>query len=884
MNRFNKSNLWADFAKSLDVPIGVDARLRDAADLVTIVAPLLRNTAVAAIPVTETTIAATIVGSVVAAAIAVPALMILCNLVEQETQLQLAIKRIYDDEIAFDNRIQLLADRLHITLPVKQVVNIVYQVSIPPSRGFNGDPIVGSGGFHDVTVVKSVSYLWSLGPAVAEYLTFRLATPCTSPDILYGVERIGEQFRLLLCPDPLIITEQSNYQRDLDQGSLNLYNSKNSTKINNTHTWDIRSYINNYNTLQKFLNQENGSEFKLFVEQFVAMHIQTVVKTTISTNMAYSDCTLLYLVASNNLKIMYANDLKQACEKLNVDDASDHVRVIGAYLNECGQYFLPVPSTDIDTSVVPEQAPYGVLNSTMRADVLKLRPIPVLPSIVNTTLSNFKIDQNQMFIPRIYSSNDVNGGTAVLYETRGGIAIMLRTPSKELFHLQSLRETQSVIVSPVVYETGIRKLRVYSNGTNSHIALGNINAFRTLFHIANAVIRQDTGTNNVLYAPDVPDIPLTVPVCLSEHTFIDLSSEYTGPKTSLLLAGMALVAGTVSSQTRIVQTSNNNGLLLLMKGALVIMGLVAAESSQIRGVYSDSTGEEITHRGQDVLDDFRMASYIDRQKAIDAGYRISGSQQEALYELRRILKPEQFEAAEKVFLYRDFIKKNHESIIQHECSGTVFDRTNDVMEIPVDQTLLRQHIEGSAHMPDGLGPHPTVLDISGSKSYTTLFYEGVSNYLEALHYEVTSSNLYLLCQSAGSAVANMDVDIVGMSLAATAGAGYVYMTTRQGPTNPVSTGIIATVGVQTHLQRFEIMPMVSGIVVRTGDNIKWLAQGTTDGVYNVVAAVSSVAGAGVSYIWRKTVSTTVSVAQSVILYAVGAGAIVLFMTGKRKRD
>jgi hypothetical protein len=572
---------------------------------------------------------------------------------------------------------------------------------------------------------------------------------------------------------------------------------------------------------------------------------------------------------------VYATDLTQACQKLDVDDCKDHVYAIGSYLQECGQYFLP--STDINTDV-QEQAPYDVLNNTVRAEILKLRPIPVLPSISNIASRNFKIDQNNTFIPRIYSSDDMKGGTAALYATQNGFAVLLRTPAKELFHLQSIRYAQSVVVSPVVYGTGIRKIRVYSNGTNGTVKLESVDAFRALFHIASSVARRDTGSNNVLYAPDFPTIPLTVPVHLSDHVFIDLPSEYAGPKTTLLLAGMALLGSSMGSQTRIVQTSS--GLLLLMRGVLVIMGLVAVESSQIRGIYSDIADETITHRGQDVLDDFRVATYIDRQKAIDMGYRIS-SQQEALYELRRILQPSQYAAAEKIFLYRDFVQKNHESIIQSEFSDSAFDRTDDALKIPVDQTFLRQHIQDSGREPD---PHPTPIDLSRSKSYTTLFYEGVSNYVEALHYEVSSNYLYLMCQSVGSTISNMDVDVIGVSLAATAGATYVYLTTRQTPSS-VSTGILVPVsaGIHTQLRRFDIMPLVNSVVVRTGDNIKWLAQGATDGAYYAAAAVTSAAGAGVNYVWRKTVNATASVAQSVMIYAFGAGAVVLLLSGKRKR-
>ncbi len=130
----------------------------------------------------------------------------------------------------------------------------------------------------------------------------------------------------------------------------------------------------------------------------------------------------------------------------------------------------------------------------------------------------------------------------------------------------------------------------------------------------------------------------------------------------------------------------------------------------------------------------------------------------------------------------------------------------------------------------------------------------------------------------------MDVDVIGVSLAATAGVGYVYLTTRQTPSS-VSTGILVPVsaGIQTHLRRFDIMPLVNSVVVRTNNNVKWLAQSAADGAYYAAAAVTSAAGAGVNYIWRKTVNATASVTQSVMIYAFGAGAVVLLLSGKRKR-
>jgi hypothetical protein len=896
MNRFDKPNLWQDFASSLENPGVVDRTLLESVDLTESIVPLLRSSPLAALPVTESSIAATIIGSVVetliSATVIVPALLLLCNLAEQETQLLLAVRQIHDAESLFDTAIQSLADQLHITLPVKQIVNVTYQVEVPTQHGFNNDPIIGSGSFHDVTILKPVSWLWSLGPAVKAYLEFRLATPCTSPDILFGIEMISDRFQTQLCPGPLIIVTQSKYQRDLPQDMVNQYNAKNSDKIYNSHTWDIRTYIANFNKVQKFLNQENGPDFRLYVSQFIAMHIQSVVVTTTRVNMPYADCNLLYIASSNKLKILYANDLKAACNRLNVDDATEHVRSICSYIEQCGHLFLSVYEDDGFTQllapdvVYPQKAPYDALNTVTRDDLLLLRPVPLMPSIMRATLQNFKVDESHLFIPRMYASADMSGGTAVLYQTQAGYAMLIRTPSKQVFHLQSMREAACVVVSPVV-EPGIRKLRIYSHGTGDVVKLGSNDAFRTLFHLACTVSRKDTGKNDILYVPDADSIPESIPVHIAEHTFLDMQSPYTGPKTSLFIAGMAMIAGAVlSTQTRIVQTSSNNGVLLLMRGPLVLMGLVAAETiqEQIHGVYSDTEYELVTRRGTDLLEYYRMTAYIDRKKAIDAGYRFSASQQEALFELRKILRPEDYAKAEQIFLYRDFVQKNHESIMQAEFSDALYASTNDALKIPVESVHLRQYIEGSSHIPDNMGPHPTPLDISEAKSYKTIFYEAAVGYVEALHYEVTSNYLYLFCKSAGTTISEMDIDVVGVSLAATAGAGYVYLTTRQSPVPAAGVLVPITAGVQAHLRRFDIMPMVSGIVVRTGDNINWLAQGTTDGVYYVAAAVTSVVGTGVNYVWQKTINTTALLAQTVGMYVITAGAVaVAVYRYKRKR-
>jgi hypothetical protein len=904
INRFAPVDLWKDFTLGLEDASVSDIILKSV-NLAADTEPLLSTGSVVSLPIIDLSVSAVIVSSVVntlvtGTVVAAPLIYLLVSLMERESQLQAALNRVINAENEFDRMIQELADSLHIVLPPKTVIDIVYQVQIPSRHGFNNDPIIGSGEYHDVTTSKSLSYLWTIGHAGEAYLRFRNSTPCTSPDVLLGLKTVVDRWTRDISPGPLVIVSQSLFQRDLDQVKLDQYNASTSGEhVHNTHTWDIRTYLANYDLLQKFLNTKNGPSFSIFVQNFISTHRHALVKNIVKVNMPYTDCLLLYIGANNSSRVLYAGDLQSACQKLNVDDVSPHVHAVGSYLSESGRYFLPVHGYDGVSPAISSgatdviQGPYNALTDVSRADLLLLKPAQLSTSMVREVLTHFKVVSKYNFTPRTNTSQyDSRGGSTVcLYQTLQGWALLIKTDTNEVYHLQSMRDAECVVLSPVVYDTEQpRTIQIFSNGNGHVVTLASNDSFRSLFHLVSAISRKDTKApidSVAQYVPDMQDVPKFINVNMHEHTFFDLQTpaRTDGPfaKTSLLIAGMSIVVGGVfADKTRIVQTSSNSGLLLMMRGALILLGLVAADSQkeQIHGVYSDTQDEIVTARTQNLIDFFRMTSFISRRTAEDKNYRISPSLEDALSEIKKTLQPEDYDKIPQLIAHRDFIRANHEVVRQEEYNNDIYSKTNNPLDIPVG-TDLRGWIEGSTSLSadDLLGPHPTRLDAYATP-YSTWFYEGINGLIEGLHHEAESNMLYCLFRSVGSSVSNMDVDIIALGLGASVGAGFMYLTTRSNPSGSV-VAVIPVGHALDQLRRFDIIPSGHSVLVKTSTSLKWLAKKSGDALYYISGAVVSGAGSGVQYIFRKTASTSMFLA-GYVLAAIGTG-MALYTLSPRKR-
>ncbi len=113
----------------------------------------------------------------------------------------------------------------------------------------------------------------------------------------------------------------------------------------------------------------------------------------------------MYLAASNNLVVLYANDLKEACDRLNVTRQNMYTRqdhiwqnvVSFSYIVTETDGFTPTLSSDTYT----QKGPYDALSSVTRDQLLLLRPVPLSAGLVRQVLSNFKVVDSHHYQPRI---------------------------------------------------------------------------------------------------------------------------------------------------------------------------------------------------------------------------------------------------------------------------------------------------------------------------------------------------------------------------------------------------------------------------------------------------------------------------------------------------
>ena len=917
-NRSDRSNIWDDFEEGIEMDeAGYDEALEMSnllevrplfgmADAGFLELPILEFEAIGASASIVSSVISSVAGVVV---IVVPLILVLVQSIMKEQELNRVIDAIAHTEHEFDDTIQSLADRLNIKLPPKETVSITYQVFIPGQSSM-GDPVMGSSEIRDVTIQKQLSWLWTLGPAVSSYLQFRLSKPFVSPDILTTIYNIATRWRRDISAGPMIISPQTPFQRDLPEDVLSVYNAENKTAIRNTHIWSIEQYISNYNLVQTFLEKRNGPEFHEFIKQVISTHKEMVTKTTERVSMPFADELAVYLTSSPDMTIMYADNIEHARTKLGIDiDVSLHIKSIGAFLNDCAQYFTSIPDNDVElfgpnqkTPAAQQVGQYAPLEKTTRTDLLQYRPLKVPSDVVDQTMSAFNIMSQYYFKARevvslqeLLSQN--RACTAVLYRALTGIAMLIRSPTGSVIHVQAIRNAAAVVVSPVVAGVNVvRAARIYSYGTGSMLSLASKSIFGAFYHIVSSLTRKPPAPGTtIMYAPTVDTIPDTLNVLIKDYVFKDIDTSYTGDKTMFMVSGMTTMIDTQSNQIRMVQTANN-GMLWLMKGSIVLAGVMAsADGTTVQAVYTDKEDPPIRtdgwhtpavngripisrfisdqdKRSQDLIDYYKMAAYIDKRVVKNGLYGpFVGPLHEAMALLKTKMEPDQYNKAIKdMSVARDFIHKSHGLLDETEFPEPTYTLVPDPSNIPDTHNDVRDFIEDESHIE---WPQHTRIDVSSPstidlKGIFTFFYETAEGLLETMRFEAEYNLLYVMFRSAASTVSNMDVDIVCISTVTTA-IGFTYLTSVVKPTVVPSTAMTTTtIGVSHVFRRFDVMPFmrngVQYMAVKTGENIKLIATHAYTGTMYVAGAILTGVGNTAKYVFRKSAETSVYIAGYVI--------------------
>jgi len=442
-----------------------------------------------------------------------------------------------------------------------------------------------------------------------------------------------------------------------------------------------------------------------------------------------------------------------------------------------------------------------------------------------------------------------------------------------------------------------------------------------LYHVACSLTRP-TEPGATVYVPNA-DAPSSLGVSVQDFSYTEVVTAFIGNR--FMVPGIEMVS-TQSETTRIVQTSTNSGILLLMRGSLMLAGLSVSkvDADQIMGVYTDHAEAPVRTdgwhtpianglvpisgyppdqeaRNQDLMDLFKMSAYMDKRVLQgNAHGPVFQSLRDAMEHLRVQLGVTEYEMLEKNLALADqLITKginktldtiqSLESLEPSQYPERLYATSSTKEGIRqyfqnVDKQV-RQFFEniwalgmGLISSPDTPSPEnyswPAPTKISTQPGPLTVFYEATSGYLECLRYEAEQNMVYRLARSYGSFVSGIEVDMLSVST-------LVIMVSffHAAPANP-SAAVVA--GGKIIFRRFDLIPAVLDyFVVRSGPTIALLADKGKGGLGFAAGAIVSVGTQTVLYVMKKTAESTLYVTG--YLAATVAAALFIYTSNTNKR-
>ena len=300
--------------------------------------------------------------------------------------------------------------------------------------------------------------------------------------------------------------------------------------------------------------------------------------------------------------------------------------------------FLSTPNEEPNEPPVPPV--YAAIEAVSTKDLLQFRAQSLPLEIVSMVKTSFQTVQDFYFQARAVVSfsailDQHKGASIAMYHTVAGVAMLVKSNNCQLFHVQAVQKAAAVIVSAVV--TGsLKYVRVYSVTPRYMTTLSakDKSVFGVLYHVACSLTRPSNEPGATVYIPNA-DVPSMVGVSVQDFSFTEVVTSFIGNR--FMVPGIEMVnTQSQSETTRIVQTRTNSGILLLMRGSLMLAGLCVSkvDAKEIMGVYTDHAEAQVRTdgwhvpvanglvsisrylpdqeaRSQDLIDFYKMAAYMD---------------------------------------------------------------------------------------------------------------------------------------------------------------------------------------------------------------------------------------------------------------------------------